>query len=118
MDFMSLAKQVDDIDTDYAIQGRLTPDNIEKLHDILFDLQPYIQGRGTQDDVTDAFGVALAISKLLDKAGVEAPQRTAPGIDTTVCQLCGTEFTGSEEEIKAWEPIHLRQFHPENLNRP
>lgn len=116
MDFSSLAKEVDDIDTEFLINERLTPDQQERLHDILFDLTPYVQGHGTQEDVASAMGVALAVQKLLEKAGATEDKPTTPGIDTTVCQLCGQEFTGTDEEIKAWEPIHLKQFHPESLN--
>ena len=106
-DVERMTNEVDDIDTNFVMNEKLSFDEVERLNDIIRRLQPYFGD-------PKALNVAYTAFKLLKKAG-RVEEKPVSNIDTTVCQLCGQEFTGTNEEIVEWEPIHLQQAHPEYL---
>jgi len=112
VDFNALAKEVDEIDTSFLTHDDLSTDQGERLMDILSDLAPYLQGAGVQEDVTSALEIATKITRILNLSGHQGPPERK-SYDTSVCQLCGVEFTGTENEIKAWEPLHIKETHPD-----
>lgn len=111
-DFDALAKEVDDIDTQMLVRGRLTMDEIERLEDIVSELEPIFYG-GLSEHMAQAMTIHNKISKMLGRE--EAPPSD---IDEVICQMCGARFTGTDEEIKAWQDKHIDEVHPELRPHP
>lgn len=106
-DFEKLLDEIDSIDTNVAVRGKLTPDERERLLEIINQVTPYFYG-GTEEHVLDAMRVVKAAQKLL---GTENDEHDKSNIDTTVCQLCGQTYTGTPEELDAWEKEHRMKTH-------
>jgi hypothetical protein len=113
-DWESIAKIIDDADTQWAVDDTLNSSNLDALINIVDQIRPHLLGEGNQEDVTNAIKYYRKIRNMMGREiGGSADDET--DIDTTTCQLCGEKFTGTKPEIDEWEGLHLKTKHPERL---
>ena len=101
-DWESFFQRIAEISTEKDIQGSLSMGQLDELQNMLARLQVVLAG-GNQENVTNAYDAAQRIYKIMGRGlGDEDSE-----YETTTCQYCGASFTGTNDEVSAWEEKHM-----------
>lgn len=113
VDWDSLKEIVDNVDTQYAIDGKVSMSNLDVLTNVLDTIRPYLTGYGGQQETNEAMRLFHKIDKMIGREIGGSVDTTESKVDTTTCHLCGEKYSGTPEELDEWELKHVKQYHPE-----
>jgi hypothetical protein len=113
----SLAEIIDNIDTQWAVRGSLSVENVNDLTNILEQIQPFLAGEGSQLDVNIALEMYMKIHKMMGREIGQSSEDVDETPDTgemyATCPWCGEEVTGTEMgEVKQGMIAHYKAKHP------
>ena len=114
----SLAEIMDNIDTQWAVRGSLSVDNVNDLTNILEQIQPFLAGEGSQLDVNIAYEMYMKIRKMMGRDIGQSSEDVDETPDTgemyATCPWCNEEVTGTEmEAVKQGMIAHYKAQHPQ-----
>lgn len=117
VDWESLAEIVDHVDTQYAIDGKVSMPNLDVLGKVIEELRPYLAGDGSQEETTNALRLFQKIERMIGREIGGTSDDSESKVDTTTCHLCGQKYSGTPEELDEWELKHVKENHP-NVRLP